>query len=69
MAQTVISLSVHFTPAFHEMMNTAEAIKDRWGEERAIAWVQKTLEADFDLFCNLKADQKPSLRLITGGLA
>jgi hypothetical protein len=67
MAQTTLTLSAHFTPAYYALLNTAEVIKARHGEDTAMAWALKTLQADFGLFCTLSADRRPELRLIIGG--
>ncbi|MEG3086168.1 hypothetical protein [Sphingomonas sp. PB4P5] len=69
MARTTLTLSAHFTPAFYELLNTAEAIKERHGPDRATEWAHKAMEIDFDLFCSIRSDRRPSLRVIRGGAA
>lgn len=67
MASCNLTLSAQVTAAYHELLNTAEAIKQTHGEDVAIAWAQRTFEADFDLFVRLSTEERPSLRLIEGG--
>jgi hypothetical protein len=58
-----------FTPAYHAMLDTAVLIAERSGNEAAERWVLHQLEHSFDLFCELRLDRKPILRLVNGGAA
>lgn len=68
MARVTMTISAHFTPAYWDLLNAAEAIKEAHGADRAAAWAQRALEIDFDVFCEMRVGQAPALRLIRGGV-
>jgi hypothetical protein len=68
MAQLVVRLTTTYTPAFYELMALAHRIAAVSGDYRAIAWVKVALEADIDLFCHMRAEPRPELRLVDGGV-
>lgn len=69
MARIVATLTASFTPAFYALIALAEETKATHGEEFASEWANRTLRADFDLFCRIGTEVRPALRLINGGLA
>lgn len=68
MARMITTLTTTFTPAYYGLLEAAQTIAERHGDDRAMEWVTRVMEADFDLFCRVSVDSKPKLRLIRGGL-
>lgn len=67
MAQITMNLRVEYRPAFDALLACAREIGATHGDERAMAWAGSLLEADFDLFCRVTTDSRPTLRVIQGG--
>lgn len=67
MASVTLNLTASFTPAFYALLEAAQLIAERDGEERAQEWASAALQLDMDLFCVIGASQRPNLRLIKGG--
>ena len=64
-----ITLTTELTPAFYALVDVAHEIEARQGEDAAIEWLERTIMADFGLFCRIStAPSRPQLKLITGGL-
>lgn len=69
MARLTLCLTATFTPAFYALLETAQLIAERHGDERAQEWASAALQVDMDLFCVIATDSRPQLRLIQGGVA
>jgi hypothetical protein len=67
-ARVTLNLTATFTPAFYALLETAQLIAERHGEERAQEWASAAMLEDMDLFCVISASDRPNLRLIQGGL-
>ena len=65
MARTTLTLCVSFTPAYTALIDVAQEIAERDGEDRAMAFVQSALAADQDAFIAIRAESpRPVLRLV-----
>lgn len=65
MARTSLTLCVSFTPAYAALIDVAQAIAERDGEDRAMAFVQSALQSDQDAFIAMRAESpRPVLRLV-----
>lgn len=69
MARIALTLRAEFRPAYYALLDAAQCIADTHGEEAAADWASAQLSEHFDLFCRLRADERPQLRLIAGGKA
>jgi hypothetical protein len=64
-----LTLSVSSTAAYDALIEAALEIALEHGEARALAWAEKILAADMELFFVTQVERRPSLRLINGGKA
>ena len=63
-------LTITHLPAFYDLLAAAASIAEVEGEDRAIEWAKRVLEADIGLFCAVvRTPIRPQLRLIDGGAA
>lgn len=68
MTAITLNLSATYTPAFYVLAECAQQIALAHGEDVAIDWAHRVLDADIELFCVISADRRPALRLIQGGI-
>lgn len=62
-------ITITHLPAFSALLECARLVAETEGEERAMEWAKRVLDADIGLFCSIEQDRRPRLRLVQGGQA
>lgn len=62
-----LSLSFTYTGAFYALRDCTCVVAERHGEEFALEWANRVLDADIELFVRIEIDSRPRLRLVHGG--
>jgi hypothetical protein len=65
----MMEMTFSATPAYAALVDTVIAIANAEGSDRALAWMQRQLDADFDLFMRIDSSMRPRLQLLQGGKA